>query len=270
MKFYRDQSGREMLLNDTPRKIISLVPSQTELLFDLGLADAVAGITKFCVHPQEGFRSKPRVGGTKTVDIEKVKSLQPDLIIANKEENLKKQIEALSSIAPVWVSDVDTVDTACSMITSIGAITGTDIVAASMIQQIREGFTTLRKHVWPLAPRVLYLIWRDPYMIVGSDTFIHDVLEHCGFTNCVAAQKRYPSITVEEMRQLKPDVVLLSSEPYPFKEKHIAEIQTLLPAAHIELVDGEMFSWYGSRMLQAVPYLKRLQQSLSNSISTSL
>ena len=265
-----DQLGQSLHIPAPPKRIVSLVPSQTELLFDLGLSDHVVGITKFCVHPEHGFRSKPRVGGTKTVDIEKIKSLAPDLIIANKEENVKEQIESISAIAPVWISDVHTIDTACSMITSIGKITATDSPAAALVNQVTAGFTSLRKSAGPTTPRVLYLIWRDPYMTVGGDTFIHDVLAHCGFTNCMASQKRYPSITAATIQELNPSHVLLSSEPYPFKEKHIAQLQLLVPSAQIQLVDGEMFSWYGSRMIKSIPYLKRLQESLLKSISTPL
>lgn len=242
-----------------PKRIISLVPSQTELLYSLGLEEETVGITKFCIHPETWFRNKTRIGGTKTVDIEKIKTLRPDLIIANKEENVKEQIEALNDIAPVWVSDIHTLDEALVMITEVGNITGRKEIAMAISGTIEQGFAGLKPAV---ALSALYLIWRNPWMTIGKDTFIHDTMQRIGLTNVYGDRARYPELSLEDMKARRPEVMLLSSEPYPFKEKHIAELQSLLPEAKMILVDGEMFSWYGSRLLQAPAYLRQLIDTL--------
>ena len=242
-----------------PQRIISLVPSQTELLFDLGLGDRVVGITKFCVHPTHWFKSKTRIGGTKQVNIQSAKALQPDLIIANKEENVKEQVEALADIAPVYVTDVGTLAEALNMIQDIGQLTHTAAVA----QKIANTISIKLAEFQPVTKTngVLYLIWREPFMCVGTDTFISNMLLHCGLRN-LAPATRYPALTAEDIHHINPPVVLLSSEPYPFKQKHMAELQAILPNSKIRLVDGEMFSWYGSRLLHAADYLQQLLSDL--------
>ena len=261
-----DQLNRKVVLKTfPPKRIVSLVPSQTELLHDLGLEEEIVGITKFCVHPQSWFRNKARVGGTKNVNIEKVISLQPDLILANKEENVKEQIEALEKIAPVWVSDVNNLDDALNMMENVGTITGKTEKVKLLINQIKQSFSELSS---PLCGegqgvRCCYLIWRNPYMTIGGDTFIHDMLSRCGLQNMYASEKRYPEIKLEDLEEKKAELILLSSEPYPFKEKHASEIKTILPNAKILMVDGEMFSWYGSRLLHAVQYFKELMNKIN-------
>lgn len=257
MPEYTDQLGITISLTATPRRIISLVPSQTELLAHLGLEAEVAGITKFCIHPDEWFRNKHRVGGTKTVDIDKVRALQPHLIIANKEENTREQVEALRQIAPVWTSDVNSLQDAYEMISGVGDLTGRRTQAEALVFEIKQGFDSL-----PVTATILpaaYLIWKDPYMTVGGDTFISDMLQYCGFRNCFASQQRYPEVSVEQLKTSPAKIILLSSEPYPFKEKHITELQEQLPGNKILLVDGEMFSWYGSRLRLAPEYFRSLQ-----------
>lgn len=240
-----------------PKRIVSLVPSQTELLYDLRLDERVVGITKFCVHPDSWFRSKLRIGGTKTVNIEKVLSLQPDLILANKEENVKEQVEALAAELPVWMSDVNNLSDAIGMIRTIGIMTDTSARAAGIISTIETGFSQLPSPATGI--RCAYFIWKDPYMTTGGDTFINDMLTRCGLQNIYAHQSRYPVITLDELKAAECELVLLSSEPYPFKEKHLAEIQTALPGARVMLVDGEMFSWYGSRLIKAADYFTSLK-----------
>lgn len=244
-----------------PTRIVSLVPSQTELLYDLGSGDRVAGITKFCVHPTEWFQSKLRIGGTKTVDIEKVKQLQPDLIIANKEENVKEQIEELAAICPVYVSDINTLNDALKMIQQVGILTGTQLKAALIIKNITTGFSQLQ-HQQKANLSTTYLIWRKPYMAAGGDTFINDMLQCCGLQNTLANRLRYPAITTEDLQKTDCQLLLLSSEPYPFKQKHVDELQACLPQTKIMLVDGEMFSWYGSRLLKAADYFTRLMTEI--------
>lgn len=260
MPFYTDQIGNKIELEGVPKKIISLVPSQTELLYDLGLGDAVIGITKFCVHPTEWFKTKTRIGGTKTVTIAKVAELEPDLIIANKEENVKEQVEALQKIAPVWVSDITNLENSHEMIQQIGCLTDKEEIANGIINQIKDGFKKIDATSY--LKRVCYLIWRKPYMTVGGDTFINDMLIHCGCKNIFEKEKRYPQITTAQLQSLHPEIVFLSSEPYPFKEKHIKELETFLPDTKIILVDGEMFSWYGSRLKKSSVYFNDLLGNL--------
>jgi ABC-type Fe3+-hydroxamate transport system substrate-binding protein len=246
-------------LDAAPQRIVSLVPSQTELLYHLGLNERVAGITKFCVHPQHWYRHKTRVGGTKQVNIAAVKALQPDLVIANKEENVQAQAEALAGFAPVYVTDVATVQDALHMMANVGRLTHTQAKAGELVAAISRGLGGVQPLAKPVG--VLYLIWKDPFMCAGSDTFISDMLLHCGLHN-LAGGERYPTITANDLQRINPPLVLLSSEPYPFKQKHIAALQALLPHSRILLADGEMFSWYGSRMLYAAGYLQQLLRQL--------
>lgn len=248
--------GREVEFNHPPKRIISVVPSQTELLADLGLNDEVVGITKFCIHPESWFRNKERIGGTKKLNIEKIKELQPDLIIANKEENEQEQIEELARHFPVWISDIHNLPQAMQMIQVVGQLTGTDAKAGALVEEIIHGFTQL--HTATTQKRVAYFIWYNPWMSVGHDTFISNVIHTIGWKNVLADKSRYPEMTLGELKAYDPELVLLSSEPFPFKEKHTAEVQAALPNAEVKLVDGEMFSWYGSRLKDAVGYLSNL------------
>src|ERR1700742_3081314 len=258
MPVFTDQLGRTVDLPNPPQRIISLVPSQTELLYSLGLGEAVVGITRFCTHPETWFRQKARIGGTKAIDPARVDALRPDLIIANKEENEKPQVEALATRYPVWTSDIKTLDDALDMIRSIGAITAKLRPARILAAEIAQRFAALRPR--PTLP-VAYLIWRNPWMAAGGDTFIHQMLTHAGFSNIFANQTRYPEIDLTQL--IGADItILLSSEPYPFRERHIREIKEILPQARVELVDGEFFSWYGSRLLLSPAYFQQLREQV--------
>jgi ABC-type Fe3+-hydroxamate transport system substrate-binding protein len=259
MRLVVDMLGREVTVPEHPKRIVSLVPSQTELLADLGLDEEVIGITKFCVHPDHWFRSKPRVGGTKTVHVDRVAALKPDLIFANKEENVREQIEALEQVAPVWVSDIHTLDEALQMIRQASTLCNKSERGQDIANKIQAAFASFN---FSSGKRTAYCIWRRPWMWAGSDTFIHDLLQRCGLKNVLTASLRYPEMDLAALSTLNPEIVLLSSEPYPFKEKHIAEVQEALPAAKVVLVDGEMFSWYGSRLLQSASYLAGLLPTL--------
>jgi len=239
-----------------PQRIISLVPSQTELLADLGLENQTIAITKFCVHPATWLKTKERVGGTKTVNLNKIRQLQPDLIIANREENVKEQVEQLASNYPVWLTDINNLQDAWQMIEDIGVLTGTPEKAVSIAGRIRKDFESLH----PVLPtlKTAYLIWRKPFMTIGGDTFINDMLLYCGFENVFAHKTRYPEIQIEDLRTANCQLLLLASEPYPFSADHIYELQQSLPGTKIMLADGEMFSWYGSRLLKSVAYFKEL------------
>ncbi|MDI3321533.1 helical backbone metal receptor [Pinibacter soli] len=262
MHSFSDQTGNSISLLNFPKRIISLVPSQTELLYTLQLDEEVVGITKFCVHPEIWLRTKNRVGGTKDVKFDIIEQLQPDLILANKEENVKEQIEYLSTKFPVWVSDVEDIQSAYEMILQIGSMTGKGVIANELAAAIAKGFSELHSFAPPTKIPVGYLIWKNPFMTVGGGTFINNMLDVCGFKNVFASQKRYPEITIEDIKQSGCKALFLSSEPYPFKQKHIDELQKELPGVVIKLVDGEMFSWYGSRMLPAIEYFKRLIQEV--------
>ena len=251
---FTDQVGNKLQLADVPKRIISLVPSQTELLHYLGLEEEVIGITKFCIHPNEWFRSKRRIGGTKQLNLALIKELKPDLIIANKEENTKEQIEELQKYFPVYISDIYTLHDACDMISQIGHICDKIVEATRLVDQILEAFSLFNTS--DVSPKtVLYLIWHNPLIAVGSDTFIDDMLHRIGLKN-VIAQSRYPNLSNVDLLALHPDFIFLSSEPFPFKEKHQLELQHHFPHSTIYLVDGEMFSWYGSRLLDSATYFQ--------------
>lgn len=260
---FTDQMQRTIRLPKKPLRIISLVPSQTELLFDLGLNDEVVGITKFCIHPDSWFRSKTRVGGTKNIDFEKIRSLQPDLIIGNKEENEQEQIEQLMKEFPVWMSDITTLDQAYSMMQHIGEICGKADKANQLVSEIRNQFNEFdqlpKKKI-----RAAYFIWQKPYMCAGKGTFIDHLMEKCGFVNVSSSlEGRYPEMSREMIGKCEADLLLLSSEPYPFGEKHITAFSEILPSAKVMTVDGEMFSWYGSRLKEATGYFTELLNLLN-------
>ena len=271
MPVFTDQTGKTITIHHPPGKIISLVPSQTELLYDLGHDKEVVGITKFCVHPESWFRHKTRIGGTKQINTGLIRECKPDLILANKEENVKEQVEALAKEFPVWTSDVRDLPSALDMITQVGLLTGKEPVASNLVAQISKNFSRLGTPDSELpAPisrlRTIYLIWKDPYMTAGGDTFIHAMLEAAGFQNIYAGQTRYPEITLDQIKEDRPELLLLSSEPFPFKQKHIDELQPDLPGTRILLVDGEMFSWYGSRLLYAPAYFYELSRQVADTL----
>lgn len=262
MPVFIDQIGQRIDLPQKPVRIISLVPSQTELLFDLGLEQETVGITKFCVRPDSWFREKKRVGGPKSVNLETVRALQPDLVLANKEENIREEIMAIAESCPVWTSDISTLDQAIDMISAVGEMTHTSSRASDIIHRIRAGFAGLQINVPPV--KTAYFIWQEPYMVAGGDTFISDMMQQCGLENIFGSQNRYPIVTVEEILQSGCECVLLSSEPFPFKETHQAALQKLLPGINVLLADGEMFSWYGSRLVLAPGYFKSLRAVLGS------
>ena len=245
-----------------PIRIVSVVPSQTELLFHLGLDEEIVGLTKFCIHPSDKVKQKSLIGGTKTLNIKAIHALNPDFILANKEENTREQIEALQQWYPVHVTDVNTLPDALSMIREVGTLVGKSTEAEALASQIEKTlFPSLQSPVLSVA----YLIWRKPYMVAASDTFIHAMLEQAGFRNAFAGQTRYPVVSAEDLKKARPDLIFLSSEPYPFSEKHMAELQAICPSARIRLVDGEVFSWYGSRLLQASDYFRNLHNEIDQS-----
>lgn len=255
-----DQMGRLISLTFPPKRIISLVPSQTELLFDLGLDEEIVGITKFCIHPKEKFKSKVKVGGTKKLNLDVIRDLKPDLIIANKEENDQTQIEELILEFPVWISDITNLEDTFEMIDQIGTLTGTSQMAIQLVSKIKKGFSELK--LKSSNRKVAYFIWKDPYMLAGKNTFIDAVLSIAGFDN-VLSMSRYPMVSLLDLKAINPDLIFLSSEPYPFEDEHVSEMQTLFPEASIIIVDGELFSWYGSRLQYTPNYLTQLLEKIN-------
>jgi ABC-type Fe3+-hydroxamate transport system substrate-binding protein len=259
MPVFRDQCDREIELTGLPRRIVSTVPSQTELLADLGLDNETLGLTVWCVHPPHWRDEKKVIGGTKDLNLEKIRELEPDLIIGNKEENIKDQIEALAKEIPVWLSDISTVDEALAMINSIGEICGKSQKANELVRQINQERRSLGA---PRPLRVLYFIWKDPYMVAGPNTFISAMMEEMGWQNLAPQnEQRYPQLSIAEIEELNPELILLSSEPYAFTSGDT--LAFLESTAAVKIVDGELFSWYGSRMRHAFPYFRRLQAELS-------
>lgn len=237
------------------QRIISVVPSLTELLADLELEEEVIGITKFCIYPEAWFRSKQRIGGTKTLDLERIYALKPDLIIANKEENTQTQIEMLQNYCPVLLTDIQTWQQALEAIELIGRATNRAAQAQKLIESLNKKYEDYFCKIGQRTPSsAAYLIWREPYMAAAAETFIHEMLHIAGFDNVFKDKNRYPEIQLADLQTRQPEYILLSSEPYPFKQIHVTEIQKACPKSQVKLVDGELFSWYGSRLLHSFDY----------------
>ena len=252
-----DQLQRKISLPNIPKRIISLVPSQTELLVDLGLEENLVGVTKFCVHPKYLRKTKTVVGGTKQVQLEKIKALDPDIILCNKEENTKEMVEELEEIAPVHVSDIVKIEDAFELMHQYGKIFQKEALVGTMVNSVGDKIAVLQEQIQNKPIRkVAYFIWKKPLMVAGKDTFIDELLKLNKFEN-VFKESRYPETTLEELKAKNPDLLLLSSEPFPFVEKHKKYFSTL--NVEIKLVDGEYFSWYGSRLVEAIDYFKTLR-----------
>lgn len=233
-------------------KVISLVPSITEALFDLGLTEnEVIGRTKFCIHPAKKVKNVQIIGGTKNLNIEKIKNLQPDVILANKEENVKDQVEELMKDFKVIVSNTETLEDNYYLLKNLGLLFNLEEKAQLFNLKIYEIFNEVKLKS---KVKAAYLIWKNPYMTVGSDTFIHHVLSEFGFDNIFKNDKRYPVIELEDLKEA--EVIILSSEPFPFKENHISEIKEIYPDKKIMIVDGEAFSWYGTHIAKCEMYFK--------------
>jgi len=252
-----DQLNRTVTFTHTPSRIISLVPSQTELLVALGLRKNIVGVTKFCVHPKDLRKEKTIVGGTKQVDFEKIKSLKPDIIICNKEENSEEIVLQLENVAPVWVSDITTISESIEVILQLGKIFEVDGRALEITANIKLKLEGFKEYVRDFpSKKVLYLIWKNPYMAVGKNTFIDELLQINNFENIIIKKNsRYPEVSIELIKTA--ELVLLSTEPYPFK-KVDANVLAEELNSEVKLVDGEFFSWHGSRLIKAFEYFKEL------------
>ena len=248
----KDQLVNTLIIEKIPDRIISLVPSQTEYLFDLGLEESIVGITKFCIHPKDKVSNIKSVGGTKNCRLDIIDQLNPAIIIANKEENTQKDIEYLQQKYPVYLSDIYTISSSIKMMQDLGIIFKKEEAATRIINSIQNAFKEIS--IDTIKKRAVYFIWRKPWMTVGRDTFINEMMNVFGFENLYASKNRYPEIDLEELKILAPEYILLSSEPFPFKQRHIDEVKSVCPNSKILLVDGELFSWYGSRLQHTASY----------------
>jgi len=256
---YTDQLNNSLYFNEVPNKIVSLVPSITELLCSLGCEEQLIGVTKFCVHPEHIKNSKKRIGGTKNPDLESIRKLDPDLIIANKEENRLEDITSLQENYQVYISDVINIDSSLSMIRDLGFITG----HANKAMEIESKIRFIIDNIVPLrGTTALYIIWQDPIMAIGAHTYIDSILTHCGIENAYKGSSRYPELTDQSIKKLSPDLILLSTEPYPFNEVHLSQFKNKFPESQVSIIDGEVFSWYGSRLIQKNQYLNQFTESL--------
>lgn len=261
-----DQTGQPFAFEAVPKRIVSLVPSLTELLCDLGLEECLVGITKFCVHPFHLKSVKTIVGGTKKVNADKISGLEPDIILCNKEENTLQMVEELRHICPVWVTNVVTIEDNLQMIRDFGQLLGCRTEAQKWHDKIAFAYRDFERFVEDKPVRkAVYFIWKNPWMVSGSDNFINEMLRINRLENIYAHWGRYPEIELSKIRSDgDPDLVFLSSEPFPFKEQDAFEIGRFTHHAKTVFVDGEMFSWYGSRLVKAFAYFKKLHQRLGN------
>jgi len=261
-----DASGVTVDLARPPRRIVSLVPSITETLCALGLADALVGITVYCVEPRDVVSGKNRIGGEKNPDLDKIRGLEPDLVIANIEENLRDHVDTLRSWSiPVWVTYPRTVAEGIRLIAELGAVTGTDARARELLSEIEPLYERVAKAAARRPPvPVFYPIWRGPYMTINRDTYIHDLLRVCAGRNVFADRgERYPTVTLDEVAAQRPAVILLPDEPFRFRRAHLADFAGYadMPAVRderIHLVDGKPFSWHGPRIADALRTVPRL------------
>jgi ABC-type Fe3+-hydroxamate transport system substrate-binding protein len=260
MRKFHDQLGRTIEVKDTIAKIVCLVPSITELLYDLGLGDKVVGRTKFCIFNDHDVSEAEKIGGTKQVHFDKIIELNPDIILANKEENTEEIVNTLDEHFPVYVSSIQTVHGALAMIGDLGQILNVEKQSLELIQNINDLQIAFHKTAFE-EKKCIYLIWQNPIMSVGIDTFIYNMLQEMNFTS-VVRDFRYPELSIEEIKNSSAEYILLSSEPFPFGKSHKKQYEKLFPNKKTILVDGSYFSWYGSRLLKAYDYMKMLRQTI--------
>jgi iron complex transport system substrate-binding protein len=264
MRIFHDQLNRKIELKQLPKRIVSLVPSQTELLVDLGLREQIVGVTKFCVHPKDLRKQKKIVGGTKQVHYKRISDLDPDIILCNKEENTEEMVTELEKIAPVHVSNVKNIDDSLQLIRQYGEMFGVAKKASEIAGKIKSEKDLFQQEMREVPERrVAYFIWKNPWMVAGGDTFIDYLLELNRFKNVFSEENsRYPEINLEQLGQRKVELLLLSTEPFPFKSKDKEALKKEMGIGGVHIVDGEYFSWYGSRLQAAFRYFRELQAIL--------
>lgn len=260
-----DASGVAVTLPAPPRRIVSLIPSITEILFALGRGEAVAGCTIYCTQPPAGVAGKTRVGGEKNPKLDVIRSLGADLVVANIEENLREHIDTLRAWGiPVYVTYPRTVVDGIRLARELGEVTGAGERGAALARELEARLAEVQGgRAWSRA-RVFCPIWRNPYMTINRDTYVHDMLAVCGGENVFGGEaKRYPEITLDDVAARRPEVILLPDEPYRFRRAHLADFGPLadVPAVRdgrIHLVDGKLLSWYGPRIGEALRVLPGL------------
>jgi ABC-type Fe3+-hydroxamate transport system substrate-binding protein len=273
-----DAIGRVHALARADARIVSLVPSVTELLFELGVGDRVVGRTGFCIHPKDNIKTVPKVGGTKSVDIDAIRGLAPTHLIVNVDENEKTTVDQLASFVPnlIVTHPLGPLDN-MALYRLLGAIFGRERKAAELCEAFQKAYSDAVGACADLPrERVLYLIWKSPWMTVSRDTYISRTLAAVGWDTLeIESKDRYPKIELTPGLLSRVDRVLLSSEPYAFRERHLDEIRQLLTATDtdfvptpieetdssvtVSLINGEMTSWYGSRAIEGMKYLSRLR-----------
>jgi iron complex transport system substrate-binding protein len=259
MNVVTDQIGEQIYISKPIKRIVSLVPSLTETLVALGLQDTLVGITKFCIHPIHLKNRIAIIGGTKQIHIDNIKALAPDIVIASKEENIKTQIDALKTFTQVYVSDIKDINSLTICMKDFDVLFEKPCSMENWFVNIVAQCKSQKYHK---ATPCIYLIWKNPYITIGGDTFINYMLNQAGFINVFEKQLRYPQLNIDDIKHSSAEYILLSSEPFPFKEKHIAELQQICGNKKIILVDGEIFSWYRYRMVHAIPYFATLHKML--------
>jgi iron complex transport system substrate-binding protein len=263
---HTDASGVALDQVEPPRRIVSLVPSITETLCHLGLADRLVGVTAYCVAPRDVVRSKTRIGGEKDPDLAAIRALQPDLVVANVEENVREHVETLREWGiPVWVTYPRTVADGLAMVRELGEVTGSDRRAEAILADLEPLYARVRAASARRRPvPVFYAIWRQPWMTISADTYIHDLLAVCGARNVFGDQPaRYPTVTLDEMAARRPEVIVLPDEPFRFRRLHLEDFVPYadvpaVRARRIHLVDGKPFSWHGPRVGEALCTLPEL------------
>lgn len=243
-------------------RVISLVPSLTELVLDIGIDNRLIGRTRFCLYPEDEVSKVEIVGGTKNPNLKKILALKPDLIIANKEENRKEDIEYLKEHTEVLVTIIDTIEEAKRTIEIIGELLDLQKNSIDLVSKVTS-LQNLNKDFKPID--TAYFIWKDPWMVAASKTYIDDVMAQFKLKNAFKEFERYPQITIDDLKDKSPELILLSSEPYPFAEKHADELRKLFPSTEIVCINGEWFSWYGSRMVAAFKNLQEWRTDIINS-----
>lgn len=250
-----DHLGRQVVLPKKPQRIISICPAITSTLFEIGAGETVIGRTEYCIFPKDQVEVVPVIGGTKQVDFEKIRQLKPDLILAEKEENTKVIVKTLEKEFPVFVFEVQSLEENERFITDLGKLTKQEEQAAHLLENVKQAFQGIPNFSNETAA---YMIWQEPYMVVGHNTYINSVLKTLGFINPFTDRKsRYPIIQLEDIVQANLQYLLLASEPFHFTEEHRNYFSNILPNTTVLNVDGEMF-WYGSNSVPGFQYIQQL------------
>lgn len=236
-----------------PQRIVSLVPSLTELLFWLGVGHRVVGRTKFCTEPAGEVERVPAFGGTKDPQVARIIAIQPDLVIANKEENRQEDVEALESAGlRVLLTDPNTIPETLKMIFVIGEQVGATGMAQTLAFEVALSAAASHR---PRKIRACVVVWHNPLMVLGGESYGTAILQSCNVENVFANRPRYPSATLDEIRALAPQLILLPDEPFPFDESHARLYGEIAPT---RVIDGKLLWWYGPRIPDSLHELSEL------------